>query len=206
MENTVVVTMKGKGFNPPRDLGLPTFIPVTTITSLLFKTLDIAREINANRISYAIENTDKIIRPQQTLGEAGVMMGDILVIQNFTPEKISEPALLSPSGDVFKLSGLTSLVGRSDERRGIVADVDLGSVDKELSVSRRHAQIYREGGDFWVRDLNSSNGTWINGERMNPELPQLIEHGDSIRFGDIELTFFVGEKSEHVASARKFKR
>ena len=203
MENIVIVTLKGKGFSCPRDLGLPTYIPVATLTSILFKTLDIAREVDANRISYLIENADKIIRPQQTLAEAGVVMGDILIVQNFTPEKISEPSLIACSGEVFKLRASTILIGRSDEKRGIFTDVDLTILDKELSVSRRHAQINCEAENYWLKDLKSANGTWINGEQIKPDLPRLLQHGDSVRFGDIEFTFFIGKNSGRGMNARK---
>jgi pSer/pThr/pTyr-binding forkhead associated (FHA) protein len=49
------------------------------------------------------------------------------------------------------------------------------------TVSRRHAEIRREGGACYVSDLGSSNGTWIDGRRV--DAPQRIRRGDQILLG-----------------------
>jgi pSer/pThr/pTyr-binding forkhead associated (FHA) protein len=51
-------------------------------------------------------------------------------------------------------------------------------------VARYHARILRERDDFVVEDLNSSSGTWINGER---KARAVLSHGDVIRVGQTEL-------------------
>lgn len=57
-----------------------------------------------------------------------------------------------------------SLVGRSPECDVFVEDDD---------VSRRHALIYREGGQAWIRDLASANGTMVDGVRLGSEAARL---------------------------------
>ena len=49
-------------------------------------------------------------------------------------------------------------------------------------LSRLHATVYREGGRVWIVDENSSNGTFVNGERVHPGGTPL-RHGDSIKIG-----------------------
>ena len=58
-------------------------------------------------------------------------------------------------------------------------------LDKEAS--REHAEIVFEDGWFVVRDLGSSNGTWLNSDRLEEEKP--LEDGDRIRIGGVILEF-----------------
>ena len=56
----------------------------------------------------------------------------------------------------------------------------------DLSVSRRHARIaYRQGG-YWLSDLGSMGGTWVNGTRLNA--PRRIAAGEVIDIGHCRLT------------------
>ena len=53
------------------------------------------------------------------------------------------------------------------------------------SVSRIHARLEREGDKVMLTDLNSTNGTFKNGLRMEPQETVQIEPGDEVRFGQI---------------------
>lgn len=53
--------------------------------------------------------------------------------------------------------------------------------------SRRHAMVRFEDGDFRVRDLDSTNGTLLNGEPLGAE--QVLRPGDRIEIGGVRLTF-----------------
>ena len=54
-------------------------------------------------------------------------------------------------------------------------------------VSRHHARIRRDGNRYELADLGSSNGTFVNGERV--AAPARLEDGDVIMIGDVELIF-----------------
>ena len=58
----------------------------------------------------------------------------------------------------------------------------------DLSVSRRHAGIEWIGGQFVVRDMNSTNGTKVNGTAL---MEHALADGDRIQVGDFELYFRV---------------
>ena len=49
------------------------------------------------------------------------------------------------------------------------------------ALSRRHAQIEKRGAAIWVRDLNSQNGTYVNGDRINE--PRALNGGDIVEVG-----------------------
>ncbi len=54
------------------------------------------------------------------------------------------------------------------------------------SVSRRHAEVAREGGRFYIKDLGSTNGTFVNGRRVSR---QLLADGDLIGLGKVTAHF-----------------
>lgn len=51
-------------------------------------------------------------------------------------------------------------------------------------VSRHHARIERQNGHYYVRDLHSTNGTYVNNKRLEPDVPHVLSPGDVIRIGD----------------------
>ena len=61
------------------------------------------------------------------------------------------------------------------------------------SASRRHAEVYPEGGEFLVRDLGSKNGTFVNGEPVGR--PHTLRPGDRIGIGANVITFCRVESS-----------
>lgn len=67
-----------------------------------------------------------------------------------------------------------------------------GCVDCVLadgSVSRLHARIEKQGGKIFLTDMNSTNGTYKNGLRMQPDETVEIEPGDEIRFGKLNYCY-----------------
>lgn len=58
------------------------------------------------------------------------------------------------------------------------------------SVSRVHARVYKgEEGCIEVRDLGSTNGTFINGTRLGPNEKKRVQRGDEVRFGNVEYEY-----------------
>lgn len=66
-------------------------------------------------------------------------------------------------------------------------EVDL--VLEDLSVSRMHARIIKQGADFYLEDLNSTNGTFKNGLRLEPYERRKLEEEDEIKCGNVTLIF-----------------
>jgi pSer/pThr/pTyr-binding forkhead associated (FHA) protein len=96
------------------------------------------------------------------------------------------------AGAEFILEGDESNIGRWDADNGIFPDVDLDSHDQEAKVSRRHARIIRRSGQFFVEDLGSTNGTYVNrGRRLLPGTPQTLSDGDEIIVGKTFLRFHI---------------
>lgn len=84
------------------------------------------------------------------------------------------------------------LIGRKDQQRGFFPDVDF-SLDGgyDAGVSRRHARIVCSQNHYALEDLGSSNGTFLNRQRLTPGQPMPLQHGDEVQFGMLLVRFEV---------------
>ncbi|WP_274715824.1 FHA domain-containing protein [Thermoleophilum album] len=81
------------------------------------------------------------------------------------------------AGELFELSGERTTIGRSPN-----ADVFLDDV----TVSRNHAVVVRRRDGFYIDDLGSLNGTYVNRRRIESHR---LTHGDELQIGKYRLTF-----------------
>ena len=116
--------------------------------------------------------------------------------QTFTPEELEgtdlggggdDPGLEGPAlvvrsgggrtGETFRPAGDRTVIGRSPD-----CDIFLDDV----TVSRKHALLVREGGSFRIEDQGSLNGTFVNKKRIDSSA---VESGDELQIGKYRLTF-----------------
>jgi hypothetical protein len=79
-------------------------------------------------------------------------------------------------------------IGRVDPASNVFPEIDLtdeGNSGK--SVSRRHARIFKREKSVVLEDLGSFNGTYINGKKLDPYLPEDINDGDILHLGRISM-------------------
>jgi hypothetical protein len=99
-------------------------------------------------------------------------------------------------GCVIKLDKDVLLVGRASKLDRVFPEIDLTPADPESYVSRRHAFILRHHGGFVVEDLDSANGTFINGStRVGAHVAAALKNGDRLMFGRTQCTFRVAPGS-----------
>lgn len=124
----------------------------------------------------------KLARPRMKEGLVPGSTGIFLKIE--TGEDAGATIDLSPGG--------CYLIGRSG------ADIAL----EDTKVSRRHAEISLLGPEaYFLRDLASTNGTFLEGRRVTDRVPLRSE--SRIRVGDTVLTFSVVEGSIRMGAGRK---
>ena len=68
--------------------------------------------------------------------------------------------------------------------------VDLTSLGIDYGISRVHALIRKTENGYQITDLNSSNGTWLENNRLVPKKPYDLDSGDRIRMGRLNALFF----------------
>jgi pSer/pThr/pTyr-binding forkhead associated (FHA) protein len=73
-------------------------------------------------------------------------------------------------------------------------DIDLVSQEsiEQIWCSRQHAVVTFDRGVVAVEDMNSLNGTWVNGARILPGQGHLLKHGDVLQVGTVQLKLVVG--------------
>ena len=79
------------------------------------------------------------------------------------------------TGRTFELNVERNTVGRVEDNTFQIADA---------SVSSHHAEILLRGSDIVIKDLNSTNGTFLNNEKISEVV---LKPGQTLRFGQVEL-------------------
>mgnify|MGYP002624479706 FL=1 len=95
------------------------------------------------------------------------------------------------TGIEFHLSaGSESTIGRHDPVTGIHPDIDLSEADTQRSPSRRHAKIYRRGAKYFLtEEIGTTNGTFVNGSKLETGVPFEFALGDELQFGLVRMRF-----------------
>lgn len=83
------------------------------------------------------------------------------------------------------------LFGRANPEEGHRPDFDMSFYDPEGYISRRHGQIIRARNGYFVRDLGSSNGTYVNDRLLPPNKPRMLRNGDKIAIGEVVIQFLL---------------
>jgi len=110
-----------------------------------------------------------------------------------------EVSVLNTGSKMLLSADREILVGRLDAAHGIFPELDMTTDGGlEQGVSRRHARIYTRDGTCFVEDLDSTNGSFLNGERITPYLPYAFHDGDALTFGTMRLQVRVFDTEEGV--------
>jgi pSer/pThr/pTyr-binding forkhead associated (FHA) protein len=97
-------------------------------------------------------------------------------------QRVRAPAVLAllsgnQASRLYPLADAEATVGRAETSSVVLSDP---------GVSRHHARVVREGDDFIIEDLRSTNGTEVNGR---PIVRRRLADGDVIRVGNTTLRF-----------------
>jgi hypothetical protein len=90
--------------------------------------------------------------------------------------------LLHLNGTAFDLRPLEISVGRSSS-----CNIALKYYPGGDTVSSQHALITRYGTKYSAKDLGSTNGTFVNGARLAPNIPHPLKPGDVVKLGEVEM-------------------
>lgn len=91
----------------------------------------------------------------------------------------------------FPASKAEIIAGREDPVSNVFPEINLDPHGgDEGGVSRRHAKFTLRGGQWYVEDLNSTNFTFVNKQKLQPGQPHPVNNGDEVRLGRVTMTFF----------------
>jgi hypothetical protein len=167
-----------------------------------------AREVTARaRTSVRAVRLDRDALASVSAEDPGVLL---LLLERLSTRTVAPPAappadpvsvgdrpaslVVGPGGRRVDLDVQPELwVGRRDSASGFNPDVDLTDIDPERSLSRRHARIVRREGRVLVIAVpGARNGTFVNGQRLEPSGEVELADGDRVRFGLVETVFRAG--------------
>ncbi len=94
--------------------------------------------------------------------------------------QLVDAALHSPSGEQIHLGPGETTIGSASDNT---------IVRNDPSVSPHHAVITLKDGNYYITDLKGSSGTFVNGQRLPPEIPHPLQQKDSIQIGKILLAY-----------------
>jgi hypothetical protein len=148
---------------------------VLKIAFLVLLYLFVVRVIrSAGRGERSAPSQDSMILSPSAAAAAGLGRGSqarrafLLVVQR-------SPSL--GEGDEFPLNSAPLTVGRGGQNDLVLTGDDFASA--------RHARIELRGDGVWVQDLDSTNGTFVNGSRVAGA--QRLDQGDVLRVGETDL-------------------
>jgi pSer/pThr/pTyr-binding forkhead associated (FHA) protein len=123
-----------------------------------------ATNIGIPRINEPLLGTGSIIKTQIDITDLDIKHALLISVKT--------------DGQRFLLDGDLATAGREEN-----ADIFLD----DPSVSRRHAEFTRIGTSFYIEDVGSLNGTYVNGQLQ--ELKCLLKNGDEVQIGRFKLIF-----------------
>ncbi|MFN2168575.1 MAG: FHA domain-containing protein [Anaerolineae bacterium] len=122
-------------------------------------------------------------------------VGDLSAVRTTELDRPASPTAgtlrvtILESQEIFDIPfGQQILIGRLDLRGNVVPTIDLTDHrGVEMGISRRHAQITFEDGKPQILDLGSTNGTWLEKERLSPYQPHPLSNGDRLTLGNLVM-------------------
>lgn len=144
-------------------------------------TPELATSLTDSFSDYVIESGLRLVGPPHVTIKIDerVVPGQFLCHLEIVPGEERPWARLTGSDGTYQIRPNRAIIGRTTE-----ADVALPFDD----ISRNHARLWRAEGSVWIKDLRSSNGTFVDGLRVDSE-PRTIERGSNIQLGEHSFRF-----------------
>lgn len=123
------------------------------------------------------------------LEKGAARIAETLIDKSLIPEGGIAMYAAGASKPIYLYFEKELVFGRKNDKDS--ADVSLLDLTElggyQMGISRRHAMIRRAGTGFEIVDLASTNGSWLNDERLVPNKPYPLANGSQLRFGRMRL-------------------
>ncbi len=182
-------------------------LPVRTLIA------EARKEFNLPEGNYSLimKSSGKMLDPEKTLEQSGVQTGAVLILnrerrapvremssvmEDFSRRLISgtNRAFLreEESGHIFEIQWQPAIIGRPDANNPASAStlaVNLGPLEGSKTVSRHHARITEQGGQFFVESMADHNPTYLNEGLVRAGERRVLQPDDKIRVGKFSFVF-----------------
>ena len=105
------------------------------------------------------------------------------------PTEVLPPSSFLPKLIVIKGERSGQEIAINKESMSIGRDLKADIKIRDTSVSKRHAVLFLKGDEVYIKDLNSANGTYVNGEKILPNKEIALKNGDKIEIGKNQYEF-----------------
>ncbi|MCB2160541.1 FHA domain-containing protein [bacterium] len=181
MANVFITLISGESTSV--DLALPEDVPIQFLAKSLGKATSLRVPDGYLPTLFLInEKQKKQLPPAGTLQTAKIVNGSFLTLELERFVSKSGAYLQTSSGIAFALKK-SQVIGRTSKTE---VDIDLSGLDSEKAISRKHALVRQDGELFYLEDLGSRNGTWVNGERLAKGESVPLGNGNEVIFGTLE--------------------
>jgi hypothetical protein len=157
-----------------------------------------------------IKSNGRMLDPDKTLEQSGVQTGAVLILNRERRAPVREPSIIEDfsrrmitgpvrayvreegSGQVFDIQWQPAIIGRPDAANPASASslaVNLGLFDGSKTVSRHHARIVEQAGQFFIESMSDHNPTYLNDGLVRAGERRILATDDKIRAGKFTLTF-----------------
>lgn len=205
----IEITIASDIFDKDQDASIRENLPVRTLLSEIRREFQLPEDAV---YSLRVQSTGKVLDPEKTLEQQGVSSGAILIFNRERRAAVREaaagvggtrtpiPGPLRPflredsSGAIFELQFSPAIIGRPDPTNPESAEllaVNVGPFDSAKSVSRYHARVIEDDGEYFLESLADHNPAYLNDSIVRIGEKRLLMQGDKVRVGKIMLTFGV---------------
>ncbi len=188
----VIVEVQIAGQPHAQDLEVPADLPTAELGLLIGKALDANRDAFGRDLRYIVHllPEDRRMRSDESLEAAEAWDGHTLVL---TP--IVAAWLTGDSGLDYTLYVDELTLGRADPAQVYTRNDALISLHEEPArahVSRAHARLFCQDGQWQLLHLSQTNPSTVNGHPLSATINTTLRDGDRIELGSAGLTFHLG--------------
>jgi hypothetical protein len=209
----IVLTIQSDLFDEPnQEASIRENLPIRTLLT------ETRKEFALPDGSYnlSIKSSGKTLEPDKTLEQQGVQSGALLLLNRERRVMMRESAASvmdefskhfitslvrcfvteDESGETFEIQWQPAIIGRPDANNAASAEmlaVNLGPFEGAKTVSRHHARITEQNGQYYVECMAEHNPTYLNDSQVRAGERRFLQGDDKIRVGKFSLTVTLKE-------------
>ena len=158
--------------------------------------------IDMQQVAQEETEIEPVAEPEELGEDEPEPVAELEVLEEDEPELVAVPEPSAPTGRfrfVVRDTGAEialptaegeHIIGRDDPVSGVFPEVDMNPHDGEhFGVSRRHAKLIIDAGLVFIQDLDSTNFSFVDRQKLAPDTPVALSHGAEVRLGKLVMTF-----------------